>query len=157
MEIIYSKELGLTVLPGTRNVAVDSFSLTDALALYHPLKGGGKTKLFFESSERSMRYLKDFLGHDDLAAIEISDAGRFRDYLFDRGMSSSSMKRVFSSVRTVIISQSENRAYPSITCSAAHSFRTMKPKRNAHPFQLMQWSLFNKNVCNRMMNQDSRK
>ena len=102
MEMIYSKELGLTVLPETRTVAADNFSLSDALALYHRLKGSGKTKLFFESSERSMRYLTDCLGHDDLAAIEISDAGRFRDYLFDRGMSSSSVKRVFSSVRAVI-------------------------------------------------------
>ena len=102
MEMIYSKELGLTVLPETRTVAADSFSLSDALALYHRLKGSGKTKLFFASSQRSMRYLTDCLGHDDLAAIEISDAGRFRDYLFDRGMSSSSVKRVFSSVRAVI-------------------------------------------------------
>jgi hypothetical protein len=66
------------------------------------LKGNEKTKLFFESSERSMRYLTDCLGHDDLAAIEISDAGRFRDYLFDRGMSSSSVKRIFSSVRAIV-------------------------------------------------------
>jgi len=37
-----------------------------------------------------------------LAALEISDAGRFRDYLFDLGMSSSSVKRFFFSVRAVI-------------------------------------------------------
>ena len=49
MEMIYSKELGLTVLPEARTVAADSFSLTDALALYHRLKGTGKTSLFFES------------------------------------------------------------------------------------------------------------
>ena len=42
------------------------------------------------------------MGHDDLAVLEVSDAGRFRDYLFDRGMSSSSVKRVFSSVGAVI-------------------------------------------------------
>ena len=42
------------------------------------------------------------MGHDDLAAIEISDAGWFRDYLFDQGMSSSSVRRVFSSVHAVI-------------------------------------------------------
>ena len=47
MEMIYSKKLGLTVLPETRTVAADSFSLTGALALYHRLKGGGKTKLFY--------------------------------------------------------------------------------------------------------------
>jgi len=102
MEMIYSRELGLTVLPETRTVAADSFSLRDALALYHRLKGSGKTKLFFASSQRSMCYLTDCLGHNDLAVLEVSDAGRFRDYLFDRGMSSSSVKRVFSSVRAVI-------------------------------------------------------
>ena len=102
MEIIYSKELGLTVLPESRTAASDSFSLTDALALYHRLKGTGKTSLFFESSERSIRYLIECLGHDSLTLLEVSDAGRFRDYLFERGMSSSSVKRVFSSVRAVI-------------------------------------------------------
>ena len=102
MEMIYSKELGLTVLPETRTVASDSSSLTDALALYHRLKGTGKTNLFFESSERSIRYLIECLGHDCLTSLEVSDAGRFRDYLFERGMSSSSVRRVFSSVRAVI-------------------------------------------------------
>ncbi len=102
MEMIYSKELELTVLPERRTVASDSFSLTEALALYHHLKGKGKTRLFFESSERSIRYLIECLGHDNLTSLKVSDAGRFRDYLFDRGMSSSSVKRVFSSVRAVI-------------------------------------------------------
>jgi len=103
MEMIYSRELGLREAPDARTTtSAKSFSATDALALYHRLKGSEKTKLFFESSERSMRYLIDCLGHDDLAALEISDAGRFRDHLFDRGMSSSSVKRVFSSVRAVI-------------------------------------------------------
>ena len=103
MEMICSRELGLRVAPDSKaTISAKDFSTTEALALYHRLKGGGKTKLFLESSERSMRYLTDCLGHNDLAVIEMSDAGRFRDYLFDRGMSSSSVKRVFSSVRAVI-------------------------------------------------------
>ena len=103
MEMIYSRELGLRVSPGAKTTTSSkSFSITEALALYHRLKGGGKTKLFFESSERSMRYLTDCLGHDDMLALEISDAGRFRDYLFDRGISSPLVKWVFSSVRAVI-------------------------------------------------------
>ena len=91
MEMIYSKELGLMVLPETRTVASTRFSLTDALALYHRLEGIGKTSLFFESSERSIRYLIECLGHDSLTSLEVSDAGQFRDYLFVRGMSSSSV------------------------------------------------------------------
>ena len=90
MEMIYSRELGLRIAPDAKTtISAKSFSITEALALYHRLKGSGKTKLFFESSERSMRYLVDCLGHNDLAAIAISYVSRFRDYLFDRGMSSS--------------------------------------------------------------------
>ena len=76
MEMIYSRELGLTVLPETRTVASDSFSLHDALALYHRLKSADRTSLFFESSERSIRYLIEYLGHDSLTSLEVSDAGR---------------------------------------------------------------------------------
>ena len=102
MEMIYSKELSLTVLPENRTVVSESFSLIDALALYHRLKGTGKTDLFFGSSERNIRYLIECLGHDSLTSLEVLDAGRFRNYLLERGMSSSSVKRVFSSVRAVI-------------------------------------------------------
>ena len=42
------------------------------------------------------------MGHENLHEITSKDAGRFRDYLFDRGMSSSAIKRVFSTVRAVI-------------------------------------------------------
>ena len=102
MEMIYSRELGLKVTecpPKTTNI---DYSLSDALALYQRLKGNGKTKLFYDVSSRSVRYLTDCLGHNNLTELETADAGRFRDYLFARGMSSSSVKRVFSSVRAII-------------------------------------------------------
>ena len=87
MEMIYPKELSLAVLPETRTVASTSFSLTDALTLCQRLKGTGKTSQFFESSERRIRYLIECLGHDCLTSLKASDAGRFRNYLFARGMS----------------------------------------------------------------------
>ena len=102
MEMIYSRELGLKVLQETKPCTTSEYRLSDALALYHRLKGGGKTKLFYDVSNRSIRYLEECLGHDNLTSIEKSDAGRFRDYLFACGMSSSSVKRVFSSVRAII-------------------------------------------------------
>ena len=102
MEMIYSRELGLSAAPQAKRQASNDFSLTDALSLYHRLKGAGKTKLFFEVSGRSIRYLTECLGHDNLSMLELSDAGQFRDFLFDRGMSSSSVKRVFSSVRAIV-------------------------------------------------------
>ena len=95
MEMIYSKELSLTVLPGTTATAANSFSFTDALALYH-------RPLFFELSETSICDLIECLGHDSLTSIEVSDAGRLRDYQLEHGMSSSSVWHVFSSVTEVI-------------------------------------------------------
>ena len=75
---VLEQELGLTVLLETRIAASSSFSLTDALALYHRLKGTGKTRLCFESLERSIRYLIECLGDDSLTSLKVSDAGRFR-------------------------------------------------------------------------------
>ena len=76
--------------------------MTEALSLYHRLKGTNKTKLFFESSDRSVRYFADCLGHEKLDKITSKDKGLFRDYLFDRGVPYSSIKRVFSTVRAII-------------------------------------------------------
>ena len=103
MEMIYSRELGFSVVPDkVRNANETEVTLSDALALYQRLKGTGKSKLFFEVSNRSIRYLVECVGHDNINGLEPVDAGRFRDFLFDRGMSSSSVKRVFSSVRAII-------------------------------------------------------
>ena len=79
MEMVYSKELGVTTLLPSQQASHDVFTMSDALTLYHRLKGKGKTKLFFEASERNIRYLSQCLGHENLTALEISDAGRFRD------------------------------------------------------------------------------
>jgi hypothetical protein len=103
MKMIYSRELGISVVPDqVSNANQTELSLHDALDLYQRLKGAGKTKLFFEGSERSIRYFKECLGHDSISSFEPSDAGRFRDFLFDRGLSSSSVRRVFSSVRAIM-------------------------------------------------------
>jgi len=103
MEMIYSRELGFSVVPDkVKNANETEVTLSDALALYQRLKGTGKSKLFFEVSNRSIRYLVECVGHDNINGLEPVDAGRFRDFFFGRGMSSSSVKRVFSSVRAII-------------------------------------------------------
>ena len=48
MEMVY--KLGLTTLPPSQQASHDMFTMSDALALYHRLKGNCKTKLFFEAS-----------------------------------------------------------------------------------------------------------
>ena len=102
MEMIYSRELGLSVIGESAAQHASKLTFDEVLKLYHRLKGVGKTKLFFEGSERSIRYLKDCLGHNSVDSLMPGDAGLFRDYLLERGMSSSSVKRVIASVRAIL-------------------------------------------------------
>jgi len=74
----------------------------DQIALYYRRKGNGKNKLFYDVSNRRFCYLEECSRHENLSDLEISDVGRFRDYLFARGMSSSSVKQVFSSVKLIV-------------------------------------------------------
>ena len=94
MEMIYPRELGLSVIGEAAAQHASKLTFDEVLKLYHRLKGVGKTKLFFEGSERSIRYLKDCLGHTNIDSLMPGDAGLFRDYLLGRGMSSSSVRRV---------------------------------------------------------------
>ena len=81
--MIYSRELGFSVVPDkVRNANETEVTLSDALALYQRLKGTGKSKLFYEVSNRSIRYLVECVGHDNITGLEPADAGRFRDFLF---------------------------------------------------------------------------
>ena len=103
MEQIHLKELGLTVINQPPVISeTNSVSIDDALACYHRLKGSDKNELFFKASERSIRYLKECLGDKTIEQLEARDAGLFRDYLFEKGLSSSSVKRVFSTVKAIV-------------------------------------------------------
>ena len=66
-------ESALYVADVLMTAASESFSLIGALALYHLIKGVGKTSVFFESSERSILYLIKFTEHDSVTKLEVSD------------------------------------------------------------------------------------
>ena len=102
MEMIYSRELGLSVIEEGTARQASKLTFDEVLELYHRLKGVGKTKLFFEGSERSIRYLKDCLGHNSVDGLMPGDASLFRIYLLECGMSASSVKRVITSVRAIL-------------------------------------------------------
>ena len=75
--------------------------LSDALETYCRLKGDGRAELFFRSSFRNIGYVIEHLGDRPLDAYSSSDAASFRDWLVGRGLSSSSIRRIFSTVRAV--------------------------------------------------------
>ncbi len=77
-------------------------TLSNALEYYLNLKGVNKTKLFHQSAARGVNYAIKCLGNRDLAKYSSADSGKFRDYLFGCGMASSSVRRVFSSLKSIV-------------------------------------------------------
>jgi len=75
--------------------------LSDALTKYCALKGADKGKLFFTVAQRNVGYVIECLGDRPLDAYSSSDAAKFRDWLIDRSLSTSSIKRIFSTIRAV--------------------------------------------------------
>jgi hypothetical protein len=77
-------------------------TLSEAVAVYLKLKGNGRPVTFHRAAERSCGYVIDVAGDKDLRAYTKSDANKFRDSLIDRGLSGSSITRIFGTVRSVI-------------------------------------------------------
>jgi integrase len=77
-------------------------TLTDALHIYLSLKGKGQDPVFSRTATRNIQNVIDVLGDRPVSAYTSSDAATFRDSLFARGLSSSSVKRMFGSVRSIL-------------------------------------------------------
>ena len=77
-------------------------NLSDAVALNLRLKGQNKPPAFAATLKRGCGYLIDCCGMKERAAYTRSDATKFRDYLFVKGLNGASVARVFGTVRAVI-------------------------------------------------------
>ena len=100
-------------LPGKRLLAdavqepaaeasVDTHSLKAAVAVYLRLKGNHRPTTFEAAVRRSCGYLIDCCGMKNLEEYVRSDATKFRDYLFAKGLNGASVARIFGTVRAVI-------------------------------------------------------
>jgi len=76
--------------------------LSEALEVYLKLKGINKDKTFYMGAKRNIKYVVDLLGDRPLDNYSSSDAARFRDYLLKKGLTVSSVKRNFSTIRSII-------------------------------------------------------
>ena len=76
--------------------------LTEALDLYLRLKGIGKDKTFHRGAERNVQSVIDVLGDRPLDEYVSSDAAAYRDYLLNKGLATNSVKRNFSTIRSII-------------------------------------------------------
>ena len=71
-----------------------SKKLSKALDKYSTLRGIGKDELFFRASSCFVKYAIENLRDRNVADYSSIVAARFRDHLFERGLSSSSVKQV---------------------------------------------------------------
>ena len=82
--------------------SIDDHSFKAAVAVYLRLKGNDRPPTFEAAVRRSCGYLIDCCGMKDLKDYVRSDATKFRDYLFAKGLNGASVARVFGTVRAVI-------------------------------------------------------
>ena len=73
-----------------------------ALDEYLRLKGEGRDKYFYALTNRNIGYLCECLGIRPLDLYSTADAAKLRDWLKERNLSSSTIKRIFSTIKSVI-------------------------------------------------------
>ena len=76
--------------------------MSQALDLYLRLKGVNKDKTFKRGAERNIQSVIDVLGDRPLDEYSSSDAAMYRDHLLKRGLNTASVKRNFSTIRSII-------------------------------------------------------
>ena len=79
-----------------------SMTLSEAKELYLRLKGNNKSKVFYRGAERNIQSVISVLGDRPVDEYASSDAAAYRDHLLKRGLTTNSIKRNFSTIRSII-------------------------------------------------------
>jgi integrase len=96
---------GLVSAPVTKvnsSLSGCGFDLLDARDNYLKLKGEGKDHVFERTVDRNVNYFIEAVGNRDLSDYTSTDGARFRDFLLEKGLVVSSIKRIFSSLGPII-------------------------------------------------------
>ena len=103
LEIFHTTELGLTKVASSRlRDTIQSVSVKEALDNYVRLKGDGRSITFLQGANRSIDYLVEATGITKLEGFNAQHAAGFRDFLLARGMTASSVRRVFGNICAII-------------------------------------------------------
>jgi len=70
--------------------------------VYLKLKGVGRSEYFVTTAHRNIDYVIKCLGCRPIDQYTSADAAKYRDWLVEKGLASSSVKRVFSSVKAIV-------------------------------------------------------
>ncbi len=85
----------------TSQKIIQSITFSEALKIYIRLKGPSKPSTFVTGATRNVNYLVDAIEDKELTLYTSIDAGKLRDYLMGKGLASSSIKRIFSSIKAI--------------------------------------------------------
>ncbi len=77
-------------------------TIEDALEHYLRVKGDGRSPLFFQHAKRNIEYVSSCLGTRSIDQYNTADAATFRDWLVDKGLSHSSVKRIFGGIKAIV-------------------------------------------------------
>ena len=100
LDLFHTKHIGKIIIE-EKNTN-EKITLSRSLNNYLNLKSFGNNDLFKTSATRNISYAIQCFQDIDINELEVKDGGVFRDYLFKKGLSSSSIKRIFSSVKSII-------------------------------------------------------
>ena len=75
--------------------------LSDALDTYCWLKGSGRSKQFFSAAQRNVVSAIGSLWDRPVDTYSLSDAADYRDWLLEQSLTTSSIKRMFGTIRAV--------------------------------------------------------
>ena len=92
----------LSVIPDWTDRVDNAPLLSEAVEFYLKLKGHGRSKTFQRGAHRAKEYVIKVLGDRPISAYSSSDAGKFRDWLLDKGLTVVSTKRVFATIKSII-------------------------------------------------------
>ena len=76
--------------------------ISEILELYLDTKGHGKAELFFVHAKRNIDCVISALGNKSIDLYSKTDAVEFRNWLIKRGLQSSSIQRIVSSVKAIM-------------------------------------------------------
>ncbi|WP_367114504.1 DUF6538 domain-containing protein [Devosia sp.] len=108
-EFWFKLRLSTDTVPGNHRLLLDeersrkpSPTIQEAKCIYLTLKGKGRSKTFHMAVDRAVDYLIACSGDKPLLAYNKSDATTFRDALYARGLGTSSVERVITTIKAIV-------------------------------------------------------
>ena len=121
----------------SQRVISDTIKLSEAMEQYCRLKGAGKADTFFSSTSRNINEVIRMFGDLPVDQYSSQDAGKLRDSLMCRGLTTSSVKRIFSTIRAVF-NLSINERGLNCTNPFTRTFLPNEEGRKRAPISLME-------------------